>query len=66
VRRALLIPLIAPTGWAVTWNGDLIDSMTDASGADRWTPQCAESLRVNVQRLEWAWRHPTGRSVPPS
>jgi hypothetical protein len=66
VRRALLIPLIAPPGWVVAWNGEVIESMADASGAERWTPQCGESLRVNVQRLEWAWRHPTGRSVPPS
>ncbi len=66
VRRALLVPLIAPVGWAVTWEGDEILSMTDAMDTDRWTPAAAEALRENKERLEWAWRHPTGRSIPPS
>ena len=66
VRRPLIIPLIAPPGWAVAWNGELIESMTDASSADRWTPQAAQALHANVERLAWAWRHPTGRSNPPS
>src|SRR5580700_3111124 len=38
VRRALLIPLIAPTGWAVAWEGARIASMTDAAHVERWTP----------------------------
>jgi len=66
VRRALLLPIIAPKGWAATWNGDVIESLTDAKGAERWTPSTAEVLRANIERLEWAWRHPTGRSIPPS
>jgi hypothetical protein len=66
VRRALLVPLVAPKGWTVTWDGDAIASMRDAERADRWTMRAAEALRENEERLEWAWRHPTGRSTPPS
>jgi hypothetical protein len=66
VRRPLILPLVAPTGWAVAWDGQTIESMTDDAQAERWTPKAAEALRENVERLEWAWRHPTGRSTPPS
>jgi hypothetical protein len=66
VRRLLIVPLIAPVGWKVTWDGDTVVSMTGAMDEERWTPQAALALRENDERLQWAWRHPTGRSVPPS
>jgi hypothetical protein len=66
VRRPLIVPLIAPEGWAVTWDGDKVVSMKDAMDEERWTPQAEAALRDNEERLQWAWRHPTGRSVPPS
>ena len=66
VRQSLIVPLIAPVGWTVTWDGDSVVSMTGAMDEERWTAQAALVLRENEERLQWAWRHPTGRSVPPS
>jgi hypothetical protein len=64
VRRALVVPLILPAGFRVTWDGEAITSVESPSREDRWSARAAEALRGAEERLDSAWGQASGNTPP--
>jgi hypothetical protein len=62
LRRPLVLPLILPAGYLVTWDGETVTSLD--GGAARWSAKASDRLRDGVARLEWAWGLATSNALP--